>query len=207
MGSPAHGPRRTAPAPHRPGRRRNTTKTEFLPRRELDHVLALLTYENEQVLRVALETGLRVGDVLALRPPPRAQCWITEAKTKKRRRVNLRRERIEALQRISGEHWIFPGRTDKTRHRTRQAVWKDIKRAQRALRLPVNIGPHTARKVYAVNRLRETGSVSKVRLSLNHSSEATTAIYTLAQALYDSRYQEKDGRIIRKTRRKISRRE
>ena len=64
--------------------------TEYLIRREMEHVLAALTPSNRLVCRVCLQTGLRVGDVVSLRTDQLGrQFWIVEAKTKKRRRVNL----------------------------------------------------------------------------------------------------------------------
>ncbi len=64
--------------------------TEYLIKRELQHVLAALMPANRLVCEVCLSTGLRVGDVLALKPEQLGpQFWITEQKTRKRRRVNL----------------------------------------------------------------------------------------------------------------------
>ena len=42
-------------------------KTEYLLHREVEHVLAALMPVNRVVMRVCIHTGLRVGDVLALR--------------------------------------------------------------------------------------------------------------------------------------------
>ena len=53
-------------------------------------------------------------------------------------------------------------------------------RTARAMRLPQNIGPHSARKVYAVELLAKYGDIVRVRRALNHSSEAVTLIYALA---------------------------
>ena len=41
--------------------------TEYLVWREMEHVLAALTPANRLVCRVCVATGLRVGDVVALR--------------------------------------------------------------------------------------------------------------------------------------------
>lgn len=41
--------------------------TEYLLNEQMEHVLAALTPYNRLVMRVCLHTGLRVGDVLALR--------------------------------------------------------------------------------------------------------------------------------------------
>ena len=83
--------------------------SEYLRRKELEHVLALLTPDNALAMRVALHTGLRIGDVLALRPPVGRQFWITEQKTGKRRRVNLPDSLAAALNHNANRHWCFPG--------------------------------------------------------------------------------------------------
>lgn len=65
-------------------------KTEYLLHQQVGHVLAALTAQNRLIARVCLHTGLRVGDVVALRTKDLGrQFMVTEAKTKKRRRVGL----------------------------------------------------------------------------------------------------------------------
>lgn len=156
--------------------------TEYLLQREVELVLAALMPGNRLAMRVALHTGLRIGDVLALRTAQiKPRFWITEQKTGKRRCVGLPEDlRAEVLAQ-AGEVWAFPGRKP-GKHRTRQAVWKDIKRAAKAFRLPVNAGTHSARKVYAVELMREYGDIKRVARNLNHSHEGTTMIYALADA-------------------------
>ena len=170
-------------------------KSEYVPQRELEHVLALLTWENELVMRVCLHTGLRVGDVVALSAPVRRQFWITEQKTGKRRRVNLPQKLVDLLNKNAGvTPWAFPGRVDPLhKHRTRQAVWADVDRARKALRLPMTVSPHSARKVYASEKIAATGDLEAVRKALNHEDSATTAIYALAEALYRAKYESTSG--------------
>ena len=73
-------------------------------RREMEHVLAALTPANALVCRVCAHTGLRVGDVVALRAADiKPQFWITEAKTGKRRRVNLPRQLLADLKAQAGQ--------------------------------------------------------------------------------------------------------
>lgn len=138
-------------------------------RQEVERVLAALTPSNRLVMRVILHTGLRVSDVLALRPEQlKPRVWVVEA----------------------GDHWVFPGR-DPTRHRTRQAVWADVKRAAWAFRLPQNVGTHSARKVYAVRLMERYGDIKQVQRVLRHSSPAVTAIYAMADELLMQRYHKK----------------
>lgn len=165
--------------------------TEYLLRREMEHVLAALTPSNRLVCRVCLQTGLRVGDVVSLKTRDlKGQFWVTEAKTKKRRRVNLPRELLGQIRAQAGEVWAFPGRRP-GRHRTRQAVWADVKRAARAFRIKQNVAPHSFRKVYAVELLRRCGDVRRVQRALNHSDCATTMVYVMAAELLEAKRRAK----------------
>lgn len=172
-------------------------KTEYLLEEQVEHVLALLTPVNRLAMRVALHTGLRIGDVLSLKKSDidkGPQFGITESKTGKRRRVNLTEPLWQELRDCCGEVWVFQSRSDPKKHRSRQAVWSDVKRAERALRLPQNIGPHSARKVYAVQLMEDYGDIDKVRRALNHSRDSTTMIYVMAAALLKAKYAKKRRR-------------
>ena len=162
-------------------------KTEYLLNREVDTVLAALTEGNALVMRVALHTGLRIGDILSIKTDKLARrFWVTESKTGKRRQVGLPEPLLTDIKKQAGEEWAFPGR-DPGQPRTRQAVWKDVKRAAKALRLPQNVAPHSARKVYAVELLEKYGDIERVKRALNHSSEAVTIIYALADKQLQSK--------------------
>lgn len=167
-------------------------KTEYLLHREVEHVLAALMPVNRVVMRVCIHTGLRVGDVLALRTDQIApRFWVTEQKTKKRRIVGLPSDLLVDMRKIAGKKYVFEHRNDPERHRTRQAVWKDVKRAARAFRLPQNVAPHSARKVYAVDLLAKYGDIAKVQRALNHSGPSVTMIYAMADQLYRQKYHKK----------------
>lgn len=166
-------------------------KTEYLLQREVDLVLAVLTPENRLVMRTALVTGLRVGDVLALTPDKlQPHCWVREQKTGKARQIGLPEPLLSDLKANAGERWVFPGRNP-AKHRTRQAVWADLKRAAKAFRLPQNVGPHSARKVYAVQLLHKYGDIRRVQRALNHSSDAVTCIYALADMQLEAKYRKR----------------
>ena len=162
---------------------------EYLVNKEMEHVFAALMPENRLVCRVCVATGLRVGDVVELRTEQLAQqFWITEKKTGKRRRVNLKADLLTDLKAHAGKEWVFPGR-DAKKHRTRQAVWRDVKRAAKAFRLPQNVSVHSLRKVYACDLLNNSkGDMKRVQKALNHSDAATTMIYVMAQQLYQAKY-------------------
>ena len=155
-------------------------RTEYLLEKEVELVLDLLTYENRLLARLLLHTGLRVGDALQLRPEQlRPNFWITEQKTGKRRQVGIPEPLLTDLREGAGRWWVFPG-ADPRKHRTRQALWKDVKRAARAARLTTNAAPHSLRKVYAVELLERYGDIDRVRRALNHGGVEVTLIYAMA---------------------------
>ena len=166
-------------------------RTEYLLDKEVDLVLSALTDTNRLVMRVCLHTGLRVGDVLALTPDKlKPHFWVTEQKTGKARQVGLPEPLLSDLKKHAGKYWVFEGR-DPRKHHTRQAVWKDVKRAAEAYRLKQNVGPHSARKVYAVDLMKRYGDIEKVKRALNHSSETVTLIYAMADQQLQAKYKRR----------------
>lgn len=161
-------------------------RSDFVDKDVLSHVLYALTYENRLACKVAIETGLRIGDVLSIRTKQlrkKSSFTITEQKTGKKRTVRLSAALKKELMSIAGTTFVFEHRTDPTKHRTRQAVYKDIKRASKLFRVKQNLTPHTIRKLYAVDSLRKTGDLDKVRKLLNHDSIEVTMLYALADIL------------------------
>ena len=78
-------------------------KTEYILRKEVDLILAALTPENRLVMRVARHTGLRISDILCLRPEQlKPHFWVTEQKTGKRRQVGLPESLLSDLKKTGG---------------------------------------------------------------------------------------------------------
>lgn len=168
--------------------------TEYLYHQEVDRVLSALMPQNQLIVKVMLHTGMRLSDVLQMPSEGLATSgWYTEGKTGKKRRYGLPKPLLEAIQEQAGPVWAFPGRRSGT-HKTRQAVWADIKRASVAFRLPQNVGAHSMRKVYAVRLMEKYGKIEKVQRNLNHSSSSITAIYAMADVLLDRKLKERERR-------------
>ena len=159
-------------------------RTEYLTPQEMDLALRLLTQENRLAMELCIATGLRIGDALQIRTDRlRQRMTIREQKTGKSRRIYIPAGLLEKLQRQAGTVWVFPGARDPVgKHRTRQAVWKDVKRAAKAARLPANAGTHSARKVYAVGVAAARG-MAAAQAALNHDDPTVTMIYALADKL------------------------
>lgn len=159
-------------------------RSKWVPSDDVRHVLAALTPPNRLACEVALRTGLRIGDVLQIKKEqlfsPRLN--IQEQKTGKRRRVTLPSELRDRLLSQSGPIYVFSGRCNARKPRSRQAVWKDLRRAATLFRCP-GVTPHSLRKCYAVDKLHSGKSLSDVQRLLNHDDPAVTAIYALADVL------------------------
>lgn len=158
-------------------------RTKALEHDSMEHVLVLLTRPNELACRVALAHGLRIGDVLNLRrwQVEQGSVTIREQKTGKRRRLRWSELQRRQLLALAGDVYVFEHRTDPTKHRTRQAVWKDIHRASKALRFNGSIGTHSMRKTFSVRKYAACGDMRKVKALLNHSDETVTMLYALAE--------------------------
>lgn len=161
-------------------------RTTYANRAQMSHILAALMPENRVIVRVCMATGLRVSDVLELRTADlRRRQTVREKKTGKTRRIQWPAELYAEMERGAGRLWVFPGRTDPKKHRQRQTVWKDIKRAEKIFQRSgvvsrgQNLGTHTARKIAAVEAYQRGGMPAAQRL-LNHSDPLITRLYALA---------------------------
>ncbi len=171
-----------------------TIKTEYLYNQEIERVVSALMPQNRLIVRMMLHTGMRLSDVLKLRADQlQPSGWYTEGKTGKRRRYGIPEPLLSQIKVQAGAEWAFPGRKHGT-HKTRQAVWHDIKRAAKAFRLPQNVGAHSMRKVYAVELMRKYGDIEAVQRNLNHSSPSVTMIYAIADTLLERRQKERRKR-------------
>lgn len=160
-------------------------RTSWVCNDDFKVILRLLTPQNCLAVEMSLRYGMRIGDVLATKREDVAKGDWTykEQKTGKSRRIRCQGDFQKRLLAQSGRLYIFEHRTEWKKHRTRQAVYKDIKRAAKALRLDENVATHSARKNYAVNQFRVTGDLKKVQRLLNHSDEAVTMIYALSDKM------------------------
>lgn len=161
-------------------------RTDYIAADQLRHILAALMPVNRLVLEVCLTTGIRLSDSLNLRTKDLKQrITIRELKTGKNRRIRLSNDLLDALTAQAGKIYVFEGRLDPRKHRTRQAVWADIHRAAMLFRLPKKlvIAPHTCRKVYAVGQYKRTCDIKAVQRLLNHTDEAVTWLYAAADEL------------------------
>lgn len=163
-------------------------RSEWVNAETMSLVLAAMMPENSLAIEVSLATGLRIDDVLGLktetvRKTPRP--YVRDSKTGKTHRVYLPRELRARMLAQAGRVYVWEHRTDWTRHRTRQAVYKDMRQAagvfERNGRLGAHVSPHSARKCAAV-RAYQRGGLDAAAALLNHDEghPLVTMVYALA---------------------------
>lgn len=141
---------------------------------------------NRLALITSVCTGLRIDDVLSLKTQDllKDRFTVKEMKTGKTRKIRLDKKLRDALFVQAGRFFVFEHRLDPRKHRTRQAVNKDLQRACVLFRVHgVSVSPHTARKIYAVSEYKRTCSLKTVQQLLNHSDETVTLLYAMADEL------------------------
>ncbi len=140
----------------------HTSETAFLP------------------LWLSLETGLRVGDVVALRVCDLKPDGIhyTAQKTGKKGIAPISAQLRKALPKKG--KYLFPSPSKSGKHLTRQAVWARIKAAGKRAGVKLEgLSPHSMRKVFAVELYRKKG-FKAVQEALQHTNAGTTEIYSFA---------------------------
>lgn len=163
----------------------------YVVKKDLESVIDKLYQDNKLVMQICLATGLRVSDVLNLRIGDVRQnkrIRIVESKTNKNKNIYIPAKLREEILRTRSAgrqdaYYVFEGRTNQFKHRTRQAVWKDIKRVLREYCFEFDCSPHSSRKIYAVNKYKETGDIEKVQKLLNHDYKSTTLLYALSDII------------------------
>lgn len=131
-------------------------------------------------LLVSLETGLRIGDVVALRCNDIKKDGI-HYKAEKTGKTGVAPISDYTRRRLNKKgKWVFPSPRDAKKHLTRQAVWARIKAAGAKSGVELEgLSPHSMRKVFAVELYRKKG-FKAVQAALQHNYSSTTEIYTFA---------------------------
>lgn len=164
-------------------------RTDYLNPQLYNRLYAVMTYENVLAMRIALETGLRIDDVLSIRYEQikgRTLRGIAEKTGKEYKKVISHDLAKRLLQGNDGKKgYIFPHRTKSNEHRTRQAVWSNMKKAADIMGVELNAAPHSARKTYAVEVFKDKG-INAAQKELQHDRMSTTMIYAFSNLLTEN---------------------
>lgn len=159
-------------------------RTDYLNPQIYNRLYGVMTYDNVLALRISLETGLRIDDVLSLKRDDltgRTISGIAE-KTCKPFKKPISQDLANRLKGLNRKGFLFPHRLKPNEHRTRQAVWANMKKAAKVIGVELNAAPHSARKTYAVEVFKDRG-LGAAQNELQHDRVSTTMLYAFSDML------------------------
>lgn len=163
-------------------------RSDFVKAKALEELTQAMPIRAALAVRVCLETGMRVGDCVALRWD-NIKCntvsYIAQ-KTGKKDTKKLSKRLVADLKLYGGNEYIFESVKAKSGHMARQTVYKALKKAARMAGHTENITPHSARKAYAVEMRDRVGLAETQRL-LQHTSADVTALYAMSDVALGGR--------------------
>ena len=158
-------------------------RTIYVTTEQVEKIAAHLSAWEWLALWVGCETGLRVGDVVALQWKQVSSRGILfrAKKTGKQGFAPISEKLARELQLSRrASRWVFPSPRDPSKHLTRQAVWYRVKRAcERAGIDPEGIAPHSFRKYFAVETFKREG-LKATQAALQHDRTITTEDYAMS---------------------------
>jgi site-specific recombinase XerD len=169
-----------------PRPRKSKTLPAVLSRPEVSRLLrAPRNLKHRAILSLLYSSGLRVGEVVRLRPEDveedRGTLRVRGGKGRKDRQTLLAHRAVEAVRAYRGaypcEEWLFPGaRPD--RPLSMRSVQRIVARAARRAGLGKRVIPHTLRHSFATHLLEAGTNLRIIQELLGHQSTRTTQRYT-----------------------------
>jgi integrase/recombinase XerD len=154
--------------------------TDYLDKEQIDDVLAaaqLCSQRDYLMLRVLWRTGVRVNELLNIRPSDIEQgngvVNIIKAKGGKQRRVHLDEETLEMLSRYVIEQQLPD---DRPLFELKQRQVRNIVKRYGDI-IGKDVHPHTFRHSFAIYCVRNGWDIRRLQQVLGHSSLNVTAVY------------------------------
>jgi len=141
--------------------------------------------KHRALLMLLYSAGLRVGEVVRLRPADldteRGLLRVRQGKGRKDRYTLLARRAVEAVElylaAFPTEQWLFPGARE-GRHLTTRSAQRVVRRAARAAGIAKAVTAHTLRHSFATHLLERGTNLRIIQELLGHQSARTTQVYT-----------------------------
>jgi integrase len=163
------------------------SSVKAIPRDKIERLIMLLYAVHAKygvLLRLGIETGIRISDLLQLRVGHFKACMrVQESKTKKIKECRLSDELVQEIQeyikeqRLTDADALFYSTEHlKNKPLTRVRVWQVFKAVSDEMKLDA-VRPHSMRKTFAEAVMGETGSILAVQHALGHKNIETTMRY------------------------------
>ena len=170
---------------------KNVTLPEILDYEEVNRLKSIPNkryptgLRNRAIIDLMLNTGLRVSEVINLKPSDvkltdKPKVTVKQGKGKKDRMVTLRADIIDILkawESIKPKDTKYYFTTLEGTRLNRIYIYNMIKRYSIKARIDKSIHPHTLRHTFATDYYRQTKDIETLRMILGHDDIATTNIY------------------------------
>jgi len=141
--------------------------------------------KHRAILMLLYSAGLRVGEVVRLRPEDldldRGLLRVRKGKGRKDRNTLLAQRAVEAIKvyrdAYPSDKWLFPGGRP-GRHLTTRSVQRIVKNAAAAAEIEKEVSAHVLRHSFATHLLEGGTNLRIIQELLGHQSSRTTQIYT-----------------------------
>jgi integrase len=155
-------------------------KAKFITGDQSKQLVYYLDSRFKILFELAVESGLRISDLLALRVKDiKNPMTIYETKSKRKRTFVISEKLLRNLQFLcdygKNGDYVFQSARGRTKHVHRSTIHRQIKKALKWL--DFDASAHSARKLYANTIYKATGSVESVQKALNHQKLSTTLAY------------------------------
>lgn len=153
-------------------------RAEYINADDLKKICRFMQVDNALALTVASKSGLRISDVLKIKPTDIDGTTIhyTAMKTGKQGSFRLPKRTIEQMFANSNDLWIFPSPRNPQEHKTRQAVYSDMTKARDIAKIKTHVTPHSTRRLFAVE-VANTKGIQTAMERLQHSNPDITKLY------------------------------
>ena len=156
-------------------------KPKMITNEDAGRISAILPKTDKLIFALAIESGLRISDILDIKANQIGKImYVRERKTGKHRVVELSEGLYEQLRPYAKpedvhNYFLFHSPRSPRAALHRSTFHRHLKRAGKIA--SVNVSAHSARKLYAQNAFKSTGSIFEVQKALNHKYVTTTAAY------------------------------
>ena len=155
-------------------------KPKTISNEESDKLIHWLDNRYKTIFDLAVQSGLRISDILNLRVKDVSNPMTVYEKKSKRKRTftitdKLYNQLIFLSDLKSKNDYVFESHSKTGVSVHRSTIHRHIKKAAQWSRM--DCSTHSARKLYAQNILKETGSVEAVQKAMNHHKLSTTLTY------------------------------
>jgi len=147
---------------------------------DADRLIQRLPAADRALIGLAIESGLRIGDILNLRAGDiRRQMYVWESKSKRAREFKISEKLYNRLRDLCifkrSSDYVFHSARKSGRSVHRSTIHRRIKKALKSLNF--DCSAHSTRKLYAQNVFRRTKSIDAVQDALHHQKRKVTLTY------------------------------